>query len=379
MRASFPREVTVCLPPPRHCEDHSLYSVNFLHSGASKTWYAVRCSATKRFEKALRESVPQVFEEDPDVLHSLTTMLSPGACIASGVDVCRVVQNAGDFIVTYPSSFHAGFSHGFNCAEAVNIGDVSWLPMGRLAVETYSGGRQGTEGGARRPAIFSHERLVWQLTRCCRGLSSVVSLPVQDHAAVFAEASVLVKEQMQLRSWLRGLGVKEASSPPLSQSAAAEEVCYLCGALPYLASMHCTCERSIACLQHAFMQCNCRVDAKTLRITVPDSELLEVAALQNGAAAGPARASPAAAVSPTTGGGGGRVATGGKRSRGQVKGAAWNPTPGRCSECGGFPARGGLLHCMSCDADFHKACDDGLRLRSAGDVVLCPRCWDAQS
>lgn len=304
------------------------------------------------------------------MLHNLTTLLSPGACVANGVGVSRVVQNAGEFIVTFPAAFHAGFSHGFNCAEAVNIADVAWLPEGRLAVEGYSGGRQGSVGAARRAAIFSHERLVWQLARCCRGISDVVSVPAHSRATVFAEASIMATEQQQLRSWLRGLGVNEAASQPPTNASSAEEVCYLCGALPYLASVHCTCEKSVACLQHAFMQCNCRAVSKTLRIAVPDSELAEVAAMHV-----PSRASPAAA-SPAGGAGGGRGG-GGKRPR--EKGAAWTPIPGRCSECGGPPTRAGLLHCMSCDADFHRACDDALRLRSADDVVLCPRCWDAQS
>jgi JmjC domain, hydroxylase len=46
-----------------HKEDHHLYSVNYLHHGESKTWYAVPGSAAKTFEKALRQSVPRLFEE----------------------------------------------------------------------------------------------------------------------------------------------------------------------------------------------------------------------------------------------------------------------------------------------------------------------------
>ena len=52
----------------------------------------------------------------------------------------HAVQSAGEFMVTFPAAFHAGFSHGFNCAEAVNIGDASWLSHGRLAVESYRSG-----------------------------------------------------------------------------------------------------------------------------------------------------------------------------------------------------------------------------------------------
>ena len=98
--------------------------------------------------------------QDPDILHSLTTLLPPGACAANGASSCQqgpqlsgfrltplppspgvellhTVQHAGEFIVTFPAAFHSGFSHGYNCAEAVNIGDAEWLAYGRSAVESY--------------------------------------------------------------------------------------------------------------------------------------------------------------------------------------------------------------------------------------------------
>ena len=61
------------------------------------------------------------------------------ACDA-GVSIVHTVQHTGEFMVTFPAAFHAGFSHGFNCAEAVNIADATWLPHGRAAVENYRSG-----------------------------------------------------------------------------------------------------------------------------------------------------------------------------------------------------------------------------------------------
>lgn len=37
------------------------------------------------------------------------------------VPVYRLVQFPGEFIVTFPRSYHAGFSYGLNCSEAVNF------------------------------------------------------------------------------------------------------------------------------------------------------------------------------------------------------------------------------------------------------------------
>ena len=36
---------------------------------------------------------------------------------AKGVPVYALRQRAGEFIITFPRAYHAGFSHGFNIAE----------------------------------------------------------------------------------------------------------------------------------------------------------------------------------------------------------------------------------------------------------------------
>lgn len=44
-----------------------------------------------------------------------------------------LVHNQGEFVITYPRGYHAGFNMGFNCAESVNFALESWIDLGRKA------------------------------------------------------------------------------------------------------------------------------------------------------------------------------------------------------------------------------------------------------
>jgi len=112
-----------------HNEDLWFPSINFLYEGETKVWYGVpgdHAETVKQVietHKAGRLSLTKVFG-----LHNL---LPPSRLLAAKVPVYRTEQKAGEFIVTFPAAYHAGFSCGWNCAEAVNFAQDSWLPMGR--------------------------------------------------------------------------------------------------------------------------------------------------------------------------------------------------------------------------------------------------------
>lgn len=80
------------------------------------------------------------------------TQLSPSILKSEGVPVFRCVQNPGEFILTFPRAYHSGFNCGFNCAEAVNVAPVDWLPHGHNAIELY-------REQARKTSI-SHDKLL---------------------------------------------------------------------------------------------------------------------------------------------------------------------------------------------------------------------------
>ncbi|KAL0854665.1 hypothetical protein Bca101_059817 [Brassica carinata] len=135
-----------------HVEDHHLYSLNYHHFGEPKVWYGIPGSDATSLEKAMRKHLPDLFEEQPDLLHGLVTQFSPSILKDEGVKVYRVVQNAGEYVLTFPRAYHAGFNCGFNCAEAVNVAPVDWLAHGQNAVELYS--------KETRKTSLSHDKLL---------------------------------------------------------------------------------------------------------------------------------------------------------------------------------------------------------------------------
>jgi hypothetical protein len=53
------------------------------------------------------------------VLTQLTTLVPPKQLLKRGVPVYHLVQRAGEYVITFPRAYHAGFSHGVSpCAIA---------------------------------------------------------------------------------------------------------------------------------------------------------------------------------------------------------------------------------------------------------------------
>ncbi|KEQ86672.1 PLU-1-domain-containing protein [Aureobasidium pullulans EXF-150] len=135
-----------------HNEDHYAYSANYQHFGATKTWYGVPGEDAEKFENAMREAVPELFETQPDLLFQLVTLMPPEKLQKAGVRVYAIDQRAGQMVVTFPQAYHAGFNHGFNLNEAVNFAPVDWEPFGESGVQRLR--------DYRRQPCFSHDELL---------------------------------------------------------------------------------------------------------------------------------------------------------------------------------------------------------------------------
>ncbi|EEP79039.1 conserved hypothetical protein [Uncinocarpus reesii 1704] len=144
-----------------HNEDHYSYSANYQHFGATKTWYGIPGADAEAFEAAMRQAVPELFETQPDLLFQLVTLLPPDQLRKAGVNVYGLDQRAGQFVITFPQAYHAGFNHGFNFNEAVNFAPADWEPLGQAGVARLQ--------EFRRQPCFSHDELL--LTAAARDTS----------------------------------------------------------------------------------------------------------------------------------------------------------------------------------------------------------------
>lgn len=135
-----------------HNEDHYAYSANYQHFGQTKTWYGIPAEDSDKFENAMREEVPELFEMQPDLLFQLVTLARPDKLRKAGVRVYALDQHAGEFVITFPQAYHAGFNHGFNFNEAVNFAPHDWEPFGQ------EGARRLRD--YRKQPCFSHDELL---------------------------------------------------------------------------------------------------------------------------------------------------------------------------------------------------------------------------
>lgn len=117
-----------------HVEDMDLYSINYLHFGEPKAWYSVPQHHMQKFEWAASSLFPDESRECKQFLRHKQTVISPAKLRGTyHVTIHTALQEAGQFVITWPGAYHAGFNHGFNCAEAINFAMEDWLSWGESA------------------------------------------------------------------------------------------------------------------------------------------------------------------------------------------------------------------------------------------------------
>jgi len=229
-----------------HCEDHYLPSINYLHTGKPKVWYCVPARQSKKLEDVMKQNMPCLFEDEPDLMHKLCTTLDPRILAANGVKIHRVIQTAGTFVVTFPHCYHSGFNTGFNVAEAVNICYNEWFPIGRRASEIYR--------SISRQSVFEHEMLLAKWI-----LQHTENIP----PVLQKELTQALKQQKKTAALVTRKGTQTSSSPYDYNEE--EHRCFICNQTCYLWHMKCSCSEAVMCLKHATEDfCGCGHGSKSL-------------------------------------------------------------------------------------------------------------------
>ncbi|KAG2708914.1 hypothetical protein I3760_05G215200 [Carya illinoinensis] len=241
-----------------HVEDHYLYSINYHHSGAPKTWYGVPGHAALQFERVVHD---HVYSRDIlssngedgafELLSEKTTMFLPSILLQHHVPVYKTVQVPGEFVITFPRAYHAGFSHGFNCGEAVNFATADWFPMGELASERYA--------FLKKIPIISYEELL------CNEAMLLLMSSKQDNSGdpstdVVSQRAVKISFVHLIRQHKQALHRIKASSHAFSPHAQGTLLCGHCKRDCYLAYNMCNfCNSDPLCLFHEndLLHCSC--------------------------------------------------------------------------------------------------------------------------
>ncbi|XWS38787.1 hypothetical protein CRYUN_Cryun19dG0160400 [Craigia yunnanensis] len=233
-----------------HVEDHYLYSINYHHCGASKTWYGIPGHAALKFEKVVKEHVytNDILSSDGedgafDVLLGKTTLFPPNILLEHDVPVYKAVQNPGEFVITFPRAYHAGFSHGFNCGEAVNFAIGDWFPLGAVASLRYA--------HLNRVPLLPHEELL-----CREAMLLYTSLELEDldySPADLASHHCIKVSFVKLMRFLhraRWSVMKTRACTSVSPNSYRTIVCTLCKRDCYVAFINCSCYSHPVCLRH---------------------------------------------------------------------------------------------------------------------------------
>ena len=120
--------------------------------------------------------------------------MNPNILMDAGVPLYRTDQDAGEFIVTFPRAYHAGFNQGYNFAEAVNFTPSDWLDKGRECIENYS--------QLHRFCVFSHDELV------CKIASAAPELSLEIATVAYKDMVKMVESEKELRRNLLAWGVQ---------------------------------------------------------------------------------------------------------------------------------------------------------------------------
>ncbi|OAV87908.1 hypothetical protein, variant [Puccinia triticina 1-1 BBBD Race 1] len=239
-----------------HKEDHYTYSINYHHWGETKTWYGVPGEDDTKLEEAMKTAAPELFEQQPDLMFQLVTLMSPARLGRAGVRTYVCDQRPNEFVITCPRSYHSGFNHGLNLNEAVNFCLPDWLPEGNLCVQHYK--------ALQKMPVFSHDELL--VTIFLNEKGPKVSRWLLPHFRDMVEREIAERQTAltQITNLSPDIVIEPADLPE-------EQVqCHHCKAFAFLSQVTCPESSNVSCLNHSHIFGD---SPKTLRCKYTDDEL----------------------------------------------------------------------------------------------------------
>jgi len=182
-------------------------------------------------------------------------MLSPKVFSDNGIPVYTALQKPGQFIITYPRAYHAGFNLGFNIAESVNFATEEWIPYCRLAVQRYRFNRLST---------FSYEDFVIRAAKKPDNLSVAKIL--------HRELIDIIKDENELLSKVYSDGLSKL----IESCNDSIKYCEVCGYDLTLSFVCCSNHNKYGCLMHATEICDCKISEKSISIKTSISSLNDI-------------------------------------------------------------------------------------------------------
>lgn len=114
-----------------HLEDQDLYLINYIHFGAPKQWYLIPQAQHEKFFNVMKDLFTDEYKHCSQFLRHKTFHALPQYLEKKGITVNHTIHREGEFILTYPYGYHAGFNYGYNLAESVNFALDSWFDIAK--------------------------------------------------------------------------------------------------------------------------------------------------------------------------------------------------------------------------------------------------------
>jgi len=246
-----------------HVEDLYMYSVNYMHKGAPKTWYCVPGAYKEALDDTIKEKYGELFIMEPGLMYNITQTMNPLELVKRNIPVYRTEQKPGEYIITFPKVYHAGFSHGFNVAEAVNVAACDWLPYAKKAMEDYA------LDGFNKKGSFPIEWMIME------NILLLDDLDFTDDARdkLLEEYAIIKEKELKNRETIhkcyKRISMKKFQNVATRYDA---NVCSTCQNYTYLSYLCCMICNKTACIQHVTV-CDCLNSTITMNVRWTDEEL----------------------------------------------------------------------------------------------------------